>query len=152
MSIRAFLASRWGRYGLVLLVAVIDIVLSVSHGDPSANATLVCGKNVICIDTGPFGVVGFDKWLHATGYAMLTATLAYAFEDFPRISRHHRLVLAVCLAVVFGVCLELVQWPIPERTMSGLDALANTTGACLLAVVWWRIRPARSGESHGASN
>lgn len=79
-------------------------------------------------------------------YAMLTATLAYAFEVSVRTSRRNRLALAVCLAVVFGVCLEFAQWPIPQRTMSGLDAIANTIGACLLAALWWRMRTVQSGD------
>lgn len=139
--------SKWVRYGMVLAVVILDIILSISHSDPTASQTLVCGQDMICIDTGPFGVIGFDKWLHGIGYAILTATLAYAFEVSVRTSRRNRLALAVCVAVVFGVCLEFVQWPIPQRTMSGLDAIANTIGACLLAALWWRMRADQSGGS-----
>jgi VanZ family protein len=150
MSVRSFLASRWVRYGMVLIVAVVDIVLSVAHGNPT-GPTLTCEQALICIDSGPFGVIGFDKWLHGIGYALLTATLIYAFEGSARISRRNQLALAVCLAVVFGICLEFVQWPIPQRTMSGLDAIADATGACLLAAVWWGMRTVQSGDSEGVS-
>lgn len=146
-SVRAFFASNWVRYGMVLIVAILDILLSTSHSNPAASTTLVCGQGVICITTGPFGVIGFDKWLHAIGYALLTATLIYAFEGSLQTSRRNRLVLAVCLAVGFGICLEFVQWPIPQRTMSGLDAIADAIGACLLAAVWWTIRSVRSRDN-----
>jgi VanZ family protein len=103
---------------------------------------------MICINFSPFGIT-LDKWLHGIGYALFTATLAYAFEDSARSSRRNRLALAVCIAVVFGGIMELVQWPIP-RTMSGLDAVANTIGACLVAAIWWKMkRIVRFGDSDG---
>lgn len=145
-SVRVPLASKWIRYGMILVVAIGDILLSISHGNPTT--TLECGRGMICINFSPLGIT-LDKWLHGIGYALLTATLAYAFEDSTRISRRNRLVLAVCIAVVFGGIMELVQWPTPQRTMSGLDAVANTIGACLVAVLWWKMKGiVRFGESN----
>lgn len=148
-------ASKWVRYGMVLFVAVSITVLSIVHGPESVTAVDCSQPGVICIDTGPFGVIGADKWGHGIAYAILTATLVYAFVAPVRTERRNRLALSVCLAVVFGVCLEFVQWPIPHRTMSGFDAIANATGACLLAAVWWmRMRTGRSvdDDSDGNSN
>lgn len=135
--VRIPLPSKRVRYAMVVVVAVGDIILSLSHGDPMT--TIECGDpGVICINFSPLGIT-LDKWLHGLGYALLTATLAYAFED-SRSSRRNQLVLAVCIAVVFGGIMELVQGPTPQRTMSGLDALANTIGACLVAVLWWKMK------------
>jgi VanZ family protein len=107
---------------------------------------------VICLTTGPFGLVGADKWGHGIAYAILTATLAYAFVAPARTNRRTRLALSVCLAVAFGICLEFVQWPIPNRTMSGFDAIANTIGASLLALVWWwRMQTVPSSENNVVS-
>lgn len=145
--VRIPLASKRVRYGMVLVVVIGDILLSVSHGgDPTT--TLECGRGMICINFSPFGIT-LDKWLHGIGYALLTATLAYAFEDSTRISRRKRLAMAVCIAVVFGGIMELVQGPIPGRTMSRLDAIANTIGACLVATLWWKTRGiVQFGDGH----
>ena len=63
---------------------------------------------------GPLGIVGADKWTHALAYAGL----------------------AVALAVGFGVVIELLQWPIPYRTASAVDVLADAVGAGVLALAW----------------
>lgn len=148
-SIRAIFTSNWVRYGMVLVVAGGITVFSVAHGTGSiANPAAFCKQpGVICLTTGPFGVIGADKWLHGIAYALLTATLVFAFVTPVQTNHRNRLVLAVCLAVVFGICLEFVQGPIPHRTMSGLDAIADAIGACLLAAVWWTIRSVRSSDS-----
>jgi VanZ family protein len=143
---------RWVRYGLVLFAAVGVTLLSVIHS-PGTTTDIQCSQAVICLTTGPFGVIGADKWGHGIMYAILTATLAYAFVTPVRTNRPTRLALSVCFAVVFGICLEFVQWPIPNRTMSGIDAIANTIGASLLALVWWwRMQTDRSGDGNMVSS
>lgn len=96
---------------------------------------------------GPFGMIRRDKWSHAIGYAMLTATLAYALvapvSSIPT-DRRRRLALSVCLAVAFGVCVELIQWQIPYRTASEIDALANIIGSCFMAILWWAMTRTRN--------
>jgi VanZ family protein len=118
-SLTVPLVARRTRYVLVALVAGVVLVASVveTSGTPSA---------------GPFGIVGMDKWTHALAYAGVTATLAYASIENDRA----RLVLAIGLAVAFGIGIELVQWPIASRTASVADALADAVGACLLALGW----------------
>jgi VanZ family protein len=138
--VRVPLVSRPIRYGAVVSVAVIILLLSVE--DPGATSTYYYG---------PFGVIRRDKWSHAIGYALFTATIAYALAVETR--RRRWLALSVCLSVAFGVCVELIQWPIPYRTMSGIDAVANTIGSCLLAVVWlWITRYVRFGTTDSMSS
>ncbi|WP_049902352.1 VanZ family protein [Halococcus agarilyticus] len=122
-SVRVPLAARSVRYALVAVVACVILVASVLEPDPTAAPTM-----------GPFGIVGADKWTHALAYAGLTGTLLYASVSSNRDGS--RVVLAVVLAVGFGIGVELVQWPIPYRTASVADAIADAVGALLLALAW----------------
>ena len=125
-SLRVPLAGRSLRYGLVVAVAAVILVGSVLRPDPAAVPTM-----------GPFGVVGADKWTHALAYAGLAATLLYA-----SVSSDHgssRVTLAVVLTIGFGIGVELVQWPIPYRTASTADALADAVGAGVLVFAWWSL-------------
>lgn len=124
VTVRVPLASRPVRYGVVVVVAAYILVASaVEPGTTSASL-------------GPFGLVGMDKWFHAVAYAILTATLAYAAAS----GNPKNLAVVACLAVAFGIGVELVQWPIPYRTASAADVLADAVGACLLALCWWLSR------------
>ena len=89
--------------------------------------------------TGPFGVLGIDKYLHFLAYAGLATVLAYALAD----SSTDRVAFVVFLAAVgFGLFVELLQLPIPYRTFSLADAATNALGATLVAV-GWRLGRAR---------
>lgn len=116
------LASRPVRYGLVAAVAAVVLVSSVVETGATPTSP------------GPFGLVGMDKWSHALAYAGLAATLAYASVES---QGRGRLVPVVSLTIAFGIGVELLQWPIPYRTASAADALADAVGACLLALGWW---------------
>ena len=122
-TVRLPLAARWLRYGLVAVVAVVILVASVLRPDPTGAPTM-----------GPLGIVGADKWTHAFAYAGLAAALAYASVTSGRDSS--RVGLAVVLAVAFGIAIELLQWSIPYRTASAVDALADAAGAGVLALAW----------------
>ncbi|MFB9807346.1 VanZ family protein [Haladaptatus pallidirubidus] len=138
--VRIPLASNWIRYGMVLLVAVTIVSLSVANPDDigmeSTDGTQSYGP--FGIDYGPLGWIESDTWAHGMGYALFTATLAYAFVA-PVQPNHRRLALAVCLAIALGVCMELVQAILPYRDASGIEALMNTISACLVAGVWWQL-------------
>jgi len=83
----------------------------------------------------PFGLVAPDKWLHAGGYAVLTALVAAAV--LPRTRRRH---LAVLVAVVgYGALVELLQVPVTGRSGDPVDALANAVGAVLALALWWGV-------------
>lgn len=122
-DVRVPLVSRSVRYGIVVVVASVVLTLSVVETGTTATPP------------GPLGLVGVDKWTHALGYAALAAMLAYASVG----QNHHegRVALVALLAVAFGIGVELVQWPIPYRTASAADVLADTVGVGLLALCWW---------------
>jgi VanZ family protein len=109
---------RWLRWLAVVVVAgglfVASVVTPPSGGIP---------------ELGPLGLVGFDKWLHTAGYAGLGAVLFLALVPSRRSER--ALLVAVALAAVYGVGIELVQGPLPARAADPTDALANSVGALL---------------------
>lgn len=78
-----------------------------------------------------FGLA-LDKWVHAGSYGLLTGLLVWGHE--------RRTVVAVgalaVLAIAYGGGIELLQWAVPSRDISGLDFLANAVGAVLAGVVW----------------
>jgi VanZ family protein len=105
--------------GYALLVFVASVVNPPGGGQEMAT-------------TGPFGLVGADKWLHAIGYTVLTAGLASVFD-----ARTRRLLLvSAVIAVVYGAGIEIVQGFLPYRSLSIADFGANAVGAALGVAVW----------------
>jgi len=85
---------------------------------------------------GPLGLVGMDKWLHALAYVGLAGTLAVALAPDREAGRVA--LLALALAVGYGVGIEFAQAPLAERAFSVADMAANATGASL-GVAGWRV-------------
>ncbi|MFB6075351.1 MAG: VanZ family protein [Haloarculaceae archaeon] len=126
MAHRLPLAPRSVRWALVALVAATILLLSVTRSPDLARVT------------GPLGLVGSDKWLHAGAYAGLAAVLAYALAEQPA----GRAALLVFLAAVaFGLVVEVIQFGIPYRDFSLLDGVADAAGATLVAVSWRVVGP-----------
>jgi len=129
-GVRLPLLPRPLRVGAVLVVAGVIAYFSLV-------------TNVRPAGSGPF----FDKYAHAAGYTALALTAAYAtarLRDTPR----RRLLLVVGGVAGYGLLVELLQAPLPNRQFSLLDQAANTLGA--LAVVVWlaverRVRYRRVG-------
>lgn len=84
-------------------------------------------------EAGPF----WDKRLHFAGYAAFALALAYATAT-SRLDRHRRVLLVLAIAVLFGVAIEVLQAPLPERYFSYGDMLANALGA-VLASAWFLV-------------
>ena len=125
-SVRLPLAARPVRYVFVIVVAAVILVASLLRPDPTAAPTM-----------GPLGIVGADKWFHGLAHAALAAAIAYASVAVD--GGRARLAAAVFLAIAFGIAIELIQWPIPYRTASTVDTLADAVGACVLALAWWSL-------------
>lgn len=112
---------------------------------PIAIAAVVLLASLVPVDallgaggTGSIGIlgVGLDKWLHVIGLCALSASLVLTTE---RLS-WRGLVGAVLVAVAFGVAIELLQWPLPWRTASLADVLADALGAIAGGVLAWLVR------------
>lgn len=80
--------------------------------------------------TGPLGAVGRDLWLHAFGWAGLTAAFIVA-DGSPR-----AVLRAAAAALAVGAAVELLQDPLPWRTASLTDLAADVVGVAALAVGW----------------
>lgn len=81
----------------------------------------------------------WDKKLHFAGYAALGFTLAYATATSPR-PLVSRVLLVLGTAVAFGVTIEVLQGPLPDRYFSYADMLANAIGA-IFAAGWFLLEP-----------
>jgi hypothetical protein len=123
--VRVPLASSTVRW--VAVAAVAGVILAASVARPTGVEPVA----------GPFGLVGADKYLHGSGYAVLALAFAYALaeREAGRVA-----VVAFLAATVFGVGVELVQLPLAYRTFSRWDAVANATGAAVVAVCWRPLR------------
>lgn len=88
---------------------------------------------------GPLGLVGAGWWLHALAYAALAASLLSAIATAEG-SPVAAVPLALGLAVVFGLAIEVVQAPLATRRFEVADLVANAVGATAAAVVWWLAR------------
>lgn len=75
-----------------------------------------------------FGVVS-DYWLHATAYAVLSGTIAYAnlpaYDSVPK----RMLAIAYFASFGYGLTIELLQAPLSYRMFSLVDVAANAGGA-----------------------
>ena len=92
--------------------------------------------------TGPLGVVGVDKWMHAVGYAVLGFGVASALGT----RRAREIGWAVAAASLFGATLELVQALLPYRSCSLFDMGANVFGAVLGGGLWYAATRLQNGR------
>jgi VanZ family protein len=116
------LLPRWARYAAAALVFTAVTVGSVTGDAPPPPPGF-----------GDF----FDKYLHFAAYAGLALALAYATAHW-RDAPYRRAAIVFTVAVGYGLLMEFVQAPIPNRYFSLADALANALGASLV-VVWFLV-------------
>lgn len=75
--------------------------------------------------------IGNDKTGHFIAYFALVCSSYFAF--YSRSS--NRLLLMGALSIIFGILIEMIQYFIPHRTFSWLDALANSGGVILGVII-----------------
>lgn len=110
------------RYGLALAAALAVLVASVV--DPPGTGPT---------PTGPFGLLGADKYSHAAAYA----TVAWAFAWARRASTGRALLVVAAVAAAYGAGIELLQATIPARSFEIADGVANAVGAILGIGIRW---------------
>jgi VanZ family protein len=118
------LLPRWARYAAAALVFAAVTAGSVTGNVPSSPPEFALGEF-------------FDKFLHFCAYAGLALALAYATAHW-RDAPYRRAAIVFGVAVGYGLLMEFVQAPIPNRYFSLGDALANALGASLV-VVWFLV-------------
>ena len=118
------------------LFAALALALMIAQTIASSFATL---------PTPPGAFDGIDKLMHASAWTLLGACLALAAR---RPSRRTA-VIAVVIAVAFGISDEVHQSFVPGRDASLLDLVADGVGACVGAALatWYGRRRWRSGPS-----
>ena len=86
-----------------------------------------------------------DKLLHFLAYTGLTMSLLLAAVWAP-VRGEGRFPTGplpiMVLGSLFGVAIEVVQGPLPERDAELLDALANAAGAVTALILWLLLRMA----------
>jgi len=108
----------WCKRSLLLSIVAILIASVVPLGSGASTKTVYS--------------VGFDKILHCLAFGWI-AVLSFAAV---RTLGLRTGVYAVACVMVFGVAIELVQYPIPYRTFNPVDIFANTCGVILGALLW----------------
>ncbi|WP_435147771.1 VanZ family protein [Halobaculum sp. P14] len=92
---------------------------------------------------------GGDELLHAAGYAAVASSVAWA----ARVRTAAGLAVVVAAAALLGGAVELLQFAVPTRHPSAVDAAVNCAGAVVGAVgraAWLRLRGGRAGPRPGA--
>ena len=102
------------------------------------------------IDGDPTDPIRFelkDKVLHAIAFGLMQRTHYRAFQFlFPSWTELRVVVTSVVTASLAGVALELWQAYLPHRTADVFDALADTAGAILFALLFFD-RPKKAEAS-----
>lgn len=90
------------------------------------------------------GPVGLTDPFHLVGYAALAVAVAVTLSEHREPTRSiHVAAIAVAVATLFGVAIEIVQAPIPWRSFAVADAAVNAVGAVVGVAVlggWRRWR------------
>ena len=80
---------------------------------------------------------GADKLAHMVAYASLAVTFFWFLGKRGAERQKSSVLLTVCFCVLYGMTDEFHQSFIPYRSVSGLDIVADTTGAALIAALWF---------------
>ncbi len=80
---------------------------------------------------------GADKLAHMLAYGALAVTVLWAYGKNGTIRKQRTAMLTIVLCMAYGMTDEFHQSFIPLRSVSGLDILADTTGAAVVAFVWY---------------
>ncbi|WP_435155143.1 VanZ family protein [Haladaptatus sp. DFWS20] len=88
---------------------------------------------------GPLGLVGMDKWYHATGYGVLGILLAVALSSHNDMATRAIKIALVAMsgATGFGILMEIAQAFVPVRHTGIGDVIADAVGASLAVGIWW---------------
>lgn len=112
-------------------------------------AVVILYGSVTPIDDGVprtvFGI-GTTVYLHLIAYGGFAGAIGYALLAADR----QTLAVAVAIAMLYGIFIEILQGFIPYRTMDTLDVLVNGVGALVGAALWRLVAPV-FGASVGGS-
>lgn len=130
------LLPAWLRWTLVVLVASLIFVASVSPGETSPSNLLPQVAHV-------------DKAAHLVGFAILGLTVAYAATDRGPAPMMRSVILYAGL-VFYGAILEGLQGFRPGRLVELGDLAANAIGA-LVVFAWFKLHPDTRTQAPGTA-
>ena len=80
---------------------------------------------------------GADKLAHMLAYGALAVTVLWCCGKNGTVRMQRTAVLTVGLCLAYGMTDEFHQSFIPLRSVSGLDIVADTAGAVVIAFFWF---------------
>ncbi len=80
---------------------------------------------------------GADKVAHMMAYGALALSFLWYFGKQGTKQRMRTVLFTVALCLLYGISDEFHQSFIPLRSVSGLDIVADTMGALIVACVWF---------------
>jgi len=80
---------------------------------------------------------GADKLAHLSAYATLAVTVLWFLGKRGTERLKSTALLTVCYCLLYGMSDEFHQSFISDRSVSGLDIVADTAGAALIAALWF---------------
>ena len=122
------------RFSLAAGFAIAVVLASMMHAPVNPFA-----------QSGPFGLITVDKWVHVGSYAGIAFLLSYAY-----LARSGRALVAIAVAtILLGIGVEFIQSSISWRTMELADVAANSVGTVGALGVWgavWHRLPISVGR------
>ncbi len=88
-------------------------------------------------------IPGMDKICHMAIYGLLAMTLLWSFGSRQQVSLVKVALKTVLFCLLYGISDEFHQSFIPQRSVSGLDLLADLAGAMLACGIWLGSRELR---------
>ncbi|WP_405293816.1 VanZ family protein [Algibacter sp. Ld11] len=111
------------------------IVLAVLYTVALVTVCLISLEDMPKVD-----VSNGDKIFHFGAYAVFTVLWYGAFMFNFKLEKMKALLYATIFAVLFGIVIEVLQDTMTDyRAMDIYDAVANSLGALLTALILWRI-------------
>ena len=92
---------------------------------------------------------GIDKICHLAIYGLLALTVLWCLGPEKQDSLVKVALKTILFCLVYGLSDEFHQSYIPQRSVSGLDLLADLTGAILVCAMWLRCRRLRLSMESG---
>lgn len=80
---------------------------------------------------------GADKLAHMLAYGTLAVTVLWYYGKNGTARMQRTAILTVVLCLAYGLTDEFHQSFIPLRSVSGLDIIADTAGAAVIAIFWY---------------
>ena len=102
------------------------------------TALLAIASLATVSDVPDLGISFADKIFHFGAYAVMTVIWFYYFFTLKMTTKAESIIIAVIIAVIFGMIIELLQGTITESRQADFnDVIANNVGILVAALILW---------------